>query len=62
MPSVKTLDSSAQLMNVYIDSAIRFAKASREGRERGDLVQAKVASDISGNYMLKVKMLKEASV
>ncbi len=60
MPSVKNLDSTAQLLDMYVNSAMRFAKASREGRERGDMAQAKVASDISGRYMSKIRLLKES--
>ncbi len=62
MPTVKSLDSTSQLLDHYVECAIRFAKASRQGREKGDQTQATVASNISGSYMNKIKMLKQASL
>ncbi len=60
MPQVKDLDSSAQLMNHYVLCAMKFAKASRAGREKGDAVQERVACEISGRYMSKIRLLKES--
>ncbi len=55
---ISKLDTTSRLMDAYVCNAIKFAQASRRGRESGNKEQEVVAMQISARYMNKVKTLQ----
>ncbi len=60
MPQVSDLSASAQLIDLYVTRALRYARVSRSGKEEGNLEKQQVAMKISARYMNKVRLLQDS--